>query len=580
MKRRILGAAAALALTGALAGATGVVASSAGAEPPAIPGSPRPAGPQSIAVSPVGTYASGVFNQSAAEIVAHDPGTQRLFVVNAAAGIVDVLTIADPTNPTKLFSLETAGLLAADGSLISDDGVANSVAVSNGHVAIAVEADPKTEDGWVVLFTVGGDFVNALRAGALPDMVTFTPDGRSLLVANEGEPAEDYSVDPEGTVSVIDVSGPIADLTQADVRTATFHAWDPDGGKVLHPDVRVFGPVTNPSRPVSENLEPEYIVAEAGSDKAYVILQEANAMAVLDVTTATFTDIIPFGFKDHSLPGNELDASDQDGAINITSWPTNGVYQPDGADLYSFRGASYVVTANEGDSRDWAGYSEESRFRAFSNNRVACPGGPLASWLTANDMTLSQLRDNTNMGRLNITTSKGLGDDGCIDEVFNYGARSFSIWTTTGQQVFDSGADFEQIIAERLPAQLNANHTANGAEPRSDDKGPEPEDVAIGAIAGRTYAFIVLERIGGLMIYDITDPRVPYFVDYVNNRDFTKAPESGDAGDLGAENVVFIPAGESPINGVAMLAVGNEVSGTTTLFRVDKVVPGRGKAGR
>jgi DNA-binding beta-propeller fold protein YncE len=570
MTRWLSATAAALVLLG-----SGAVAAGAS---PVERGRPGDGGPATVAVTPVGTYRTGTFDQSAAEIVAHDPRTQRLFVVNAARGSVDVLDIGDPANPDKRFELATAGVPAADGSAVAGGSKANSVAVRGDLVAVAVEPADKVTPGWVVFFTVDGEALNALRVGSLPDMVTFTPDGRTLLVANEGEPADDYSVDPEGTVSVIDVRRDARQLTQADVRTATFHAWD-DGAKALDPKVRVFGPLTNPDRRVSENLEPEYIEVEPRGRTAYVVLQEANAMAVLDVASATFTGIWPFGYKDHLLPGNELDVSDRDGAIRIGNWPVWGMYQPDGFASYQWRGQTLLVTANEGDSRAWSGYSEEARFRAWSAGRGVCPGSRLDQWLGGANAqgvaSLEALRDDARLGRLTVTTTMGLGGDGCLADVYAFGGRSFSIWTADGRQLHDSGSDFERITAERFPQFFNSNHRENRFDTRSDDKGPEPEDVAIGTVAGRTYAFIALERIGGLMIYDITDPRRVSFVDYVNNRDFSAPPGSPEAGDLGAENVVFIEAGRSPIRGVPMLAVANEVSGTTTLFRVDRVTPGR-----
>lgn len=549
-------------------------------------GTPRPAGPHTVTLSPTGTYATGIFDASAAEIVAHDPTTQRLFVVNAAQGSVDVLDASDATRPTKLFSLETAGVRAADGSVVEDGGAANSVAVRDGIVAIAVEAVDKTAPGWLVLADVDGTVLNALRVGALPDNVTFTPDGRTLLVGNEGEPAEDYSVDPEGSVSLIDLgrgkgTRDAARLTQDDVRTATFHAWD-EGARTLDPAVRVFGPTVTPERRISENLEPEYITVDARSRTAHVILQEANAFATLDIAAGAFTDITPFGAKDHSLPGNGLDVSDRDGAITITTWPVKGLYQPDGAASYTVRGQTLLVTPNEGDARAWAGYDEESRFRAWSDGKSVCAGSPLATWLATNDRgirTLDELRDNAHLGRLTVTTSMGYDEaNDCLSEVYSFGGRSFSIWTADGRQLFDSGDDPERIIAEQNPAWFNSNHRENSLESRSDDKGPEPEHVAIGEIRGRTYAFVGLERIGGVMTYDITDPRNVFFVDYTNHRNVDAEPGTPASLDQGAEGLTFIAAKDSP-TGAPLLAVANEVSGTTTLFTID-VTTTRGKRGR
>ena len=548
----------------------------------------RPPGPVQIELSVLGTYETGVFDQSAAEIVAHDPATQRLFVANAQSGLVDVLDISDTTNPTKLFELDPAGAATPEGDAIPAEGSGiNSIAVRDGVVAAAVEAPKKTDDGWVAFFDVDGEVLKALRVGALPDMVTFTPNGRTLLVANEGEPNDDYTIDPPGTVSVIDVSGPIAELDQMSVRTADFTAWDPDGPRTLHPDVRVFGPEEAPLP--SQNLEPEYIVADADNRTAYVVLQEANAIAVLNIEAATFTDVWPFGFKDHLLPGNELDVSDRDGQILIENWPVFGMYQPDGFDAYRWRGQTLLVTANEGDSRDWDGYSEESRFRsATSNDDEVCAGSPIDRFLDDNPfgiVTVEQLRSNTQgdiaMGRLTVTTTLGRGEDGrsaegCLHSAFAFGARSFSIWTTDGTQVYDSGSEFERITAEAFPENFNSNHRANSFETRSDDKGPEPEGVTIGRVAGRTYAFIGFERIGGVIVYDISDPRAPFFVQYLNNRDFTAQPGTSEAGDLGAEGLIFIEAGDSPTRR-PMLAVANEVSGTTTLFDITTTNPGRGR---
>ncbi len=339
---------------------------------------------------------------------------------------------------------------------------------------------------------------------------------------------------------------------------------------------RQVGPQTVSLSPVgtyATGIFGEYIVVDDKSRTAYVILQEANAFGVLDLARGEFTDIVPFGFKDWTLPGNVLDVSDQDGTIQLQNWPVKGIYQPDGADSYSWRGQTLLVTPNEGDSRDWKGFSEESRFRAWGNGKSVCEGSPLDAWLKSGNTqgisSLGKLRDNMQMGRLNITTTLGYDAEAkCISDVYAYGARSFSIWTTTGEQLFDSGGQFAPTIATLNPENFNANHTANGADARGDDKGPEPESVAVGEINGRTYAFVGLERIGGIMTWDITDPRNVFFVDYTNNRNFDAEPGTPESLDQGAEGVAFIAAKDSP-TGQPMLAVGNEVSGTTTLFAID-----------
>ncbi|MGW9635467.1 choice-of-anchor I family protein [Nocardiopsis alba] len=531
-----------------------------------------PEATEAIGLSVLGTYNTDVFDSSGAEIVAHDPRTQRLFVVNAAAAVVEVLDVSDPENPEKLFDLETAGVRAADGSVVERGGAANSVAVHGNVVAVAVEAADRTDDGWVVLFDTSGRSVNALRVGALPDMLTFTPEGRTLLVANEGEPNDEVTVDPEGSVSVIAVNRRPASLTQDDVRTADFRAWDE--GRELHPDVRVYGPDLSTGEPgtpgrVARNLEPEYIVADS-PHTAHVMLQEANAFGVLDLRTAEITDIVPLGVKDHMEPGNGFDASDRDGEIAIENWPVLGMYQPDGFDGYRWRGRTLLVTANEGDARDRDGYSEESRLK----NLDVCEDSPrVQEFLENNDQGIESVEELTadeNLGRLSVSAAEGLREDGsCYEEIHSFGGRSFSIFGDDGELLFDSGSDFERITAEAAPEFFNSNHRENNFDGRSDDKGPEPEGLVLGKVKGRTYAFIGLERVGGVMIYDVTDPRNVTFTDYVNNRDFGADPSSREAGDLGAEGLTFISGGDSPIPGVPVLAVANEVSGTTTLFRVD-----------
>lgn len=522
-------------------------------------------------LAPVGSYETGVFDASAAEIVAFHAGTDRLFVVNAADARVEVLDAADPAAPTRLFDLETVGLSAADGSTIPAGAVANSVAVrADGLVVVAVESDPKTDAGWLVLFDAAGtgDALGAVRVGALPDMVAISADGRSAVVANEGEPSEDYTVDPEGSVSVVSLPVALAAPAQSAVRTATFHDYEAGGPRTLPDGVRVFAGLPTPGpNPVSENLEPEYVTIDGTT--AYVTLQEANATAVVDLPSATVTDVWSFGAKDHGLEANALDPSDRDGGFELRTVPgLQGLYMPDGIASYSAGGETYLVTANEGDAREWGDYAEPARVKDLGKKGLApvCADSPLAA-----------LTGDTDLGRLNVTTADGLSADGsCYDELYAFGGRSFSIWSTDGEQVFDSGSSLEAVTAEAAPEYANSNHSESNLEGRSDDKGPEPENVTLGEVDGRMYAFVGLERVGGIAVYDITDPATSEFVTYVNNRDFSVSVEDADdeaaavaaAGDLGPEGLTFISADSSP-TGEPLVAVGNEVSGTTTLFALE-----------
>lgn len=480
---------------------------------------------QNLELKHLSTFKTGIFDEGAAEIVAYDAASQRLFFSNANANEIGVLDISDPSTPIEVTTIDLSTF---------GDGV-NSVAVYNGIVAVAEQADPITDPGVVIFFDTDGNFLNSVGVGALPDMVIFTPNGKKVLVANEGEP--DDGVDPEGSISIIDLTNGVANAT---VKTADFTAFN--GG--VPAGVRLFPDVAS----IAQDLEPEYITILGDSKTAFATLQEANALAVIDILTATITDILPLGFKDHSLAGNSLDASDKDDAINITNWPVFGMYMPDAITSFMVGGKAFLVTANEGDDR-----GEDERIKNLELDPTAFPNA-------------DELQEDENIGRLGASTIDGdTDDDGDYDQLFVYGSRSFSIWDDEGNLVFDSGNDFEEITAKAFPNNFNASNDENDAEDRSDAKGPEPEAATIGKIGKTIYAFIGLERIGGIMVYDVTDPAKAEFVQYINNRNFDADVESSEIGDLGVEDIVFIDAKDAP-NCEHLLVTSNEVSGTVSIF--------------
>jgi DNA-binding beta-propeller fold protein YncE len=497
-----------------------------------------------LTIEPLGTYATGVFDEGAAEIVSYDAETQSLFIVNGGASTIDILNIADPANPTLTSQIDVTAY----------GGAANSVEVRDGIVAAAVEADPKTDPGSVVFFNTSGEFISQVGVGALPDMLIFTPDGAKVLTANEGEPSDDYSVDPEGSVSVIDISGGVENVTDENVTTLGFTDFNTEGSRAgeLNADIRVY----SPNATAAQDFEPEYIAVSPDNSTAFVTLQEANALAVIDLNTAVITEIRSFGFKDHSAEGNALDVSNEDGAINITNWPVLGMYQPDAIVAYQAGDTTYLVSANEGDTRDYDGYSEEGEVSEITLDPDTFPNA-------------EELQQEGNLGKLELTVANGDTDgDGDFDAIYLPGGRSFSIWTLDGTLVFDSGDQLERTMAELYPDDFNATNDENGSfDDRSDNKGPEPEGIALGTIGDSTYAFIGLERISAIAVYDITDPAAPALVTWVSNRDFSGEPSEGTAGDLGPEGLIFISADESP-NGENLLVVANEISGSTTVYQV------------
>ncbi|PKO67956.1 MAG: alkaline phosphatase [Betaproteobacteria bacterium HGW-Betaproteobacteria-16] len=604
--------------TASLIAAAALVACGGGDTPPPQDGKATPVG---LTLEKIGGYSTGLFGVSAAEIPAFDAASQRAFVVNAAAGKVDVLDLSVPSDPVKIGEIATDGILSGS--------VVNSVAVKDGLVAVAIEASPKTDNGRVALYRAHDlKLISHVEVGALPDMLVFTPDGKTLLVANEGEPSDDYQIDPEGSVSLIDVNKP----SQPKVRTASFAAFNGQETTLRAQGVRIFGPGAN----AAQDFEPEYIAVSADGKTAWVALQENNAFAILDIKKAKVQRIVALGHKDHGVEGNELDASDDDLQANIRAWPSvRGLYMPDAIAAYSVGKQTYLVSANEGDARAWGedndaywagdasqGFVEEFRVKHLINRngwggRAGDDLPPQLNALAAggllNPSTFAycgavagnpgNCRADSNLGRLNITWTEGYrrdtmgnpilfnasglqdpaGNRLMYDHLYAYGARSISIWNEKGEQVWDSGADIENFLASdecmagaqrNIPCKtfFNSNHEEGDTlDNRSDNKGPEPEGVTVGTIGKKTFAFVGLERMGGVLVYDITDPKAPVRMDYLNTREdwTTEDPSTvlDTAGDLGPEGLAFIPAQDSP-TGKPLLLVGNEVSGTTAVLQL------------
>ena len=467
----------------------------------------------------------GRYDTTGAEISAYDPTTQRLFVTGAGAN-VEVLDLSNPAVPAlfKTFSFD-----------------ATSVTVKNGIVAIAVPfPGDNTKSGSVYLYESASSLEDPVivEVGALPDMVVFTPDGRRILVANEGERVG--SADPEGSVSIIDVG---RGIDKAQVKNATFKRFNDLRSELLNEGIRIFPDAAT----VAQDFEPEYIAVSSDGKTAWITLQENNSLAVLHIPAATFQDIIPLGYKDHNLAGNGMDASDRDGlsngpAIHIANWPVFGMYMPDGISAFDSNGQTYLITANEGDARA----NEEARVSTLTLDPTAFPNA-------------ATLKANANLGRLTVTNINGDTDgDGDFDVLYSYGARSFSIWSASGTQVFDSGDDLEQLTATLTPGLFNAdNNNPAQFDTRSDNKGPEAEGVTTGTVNGVTYAFIGLERAGGgVTIYDMSNPSNPAFVEYVRSNL-----------DVAPEGLFFISSEASP-NGSPLLVITNEVSGTVTVYQI------------
>lgn len=454
----------------------------------------------------------------AAEISAYDPATKRLFVVNnGTENRIDVLDFQDPTKPKVISKILTAPY----------GGYVNSVSVNGGLLAAAIESTVKHQNGKVVVFnTTTYAEVKSIDVGALPDMVTFSPDGRYILSANEGEPSTDYKNDPAGTISIISVK------ENYTVTTIDFSAFAGQQAALQAKGFRVFGPNAS----FVTNVEPEYIAVAPDSQTAWVTLQENNAIAKVNITTKAITAIYPLGFKNYNDDANSIDPSDKDNVVAFKKWPAKGMYQPDAIAVLHTGGIPYLFTANEGDVREWDAYVESKRAASLKLDAKAFPD--------AATLLLPE-----NLGRLNVTTTLGDTDnDGDYDELYSFGARSFSVWNgDNGSLVFDSKSDLDT----RAKA---ANFYDDN---RSDDKGVEPEGIAVGEVGKKKLAFVGLERADAVAIYDVTNPASPVFLQML---------ACGDA----PEGILFISAKDSPIQ-QSLLVVSSENDGVIKVYKPAKL---------
>lgn len=500
-------------------------------------------------VTQIGQYDSNV-GIGGTEIMAYDERLKRAFVTNGAVSGIDILTFE------SLVSGEFTKVRAVKRVFLADFGIENvtditSIAAhpSKDLVAVSVVSNPKTDPGYIVFLTKEGKYISNVQVGSMPDMVTFTPDGTKAIVANEGEPNADYSVDPEGTISIIDITKETGSFT---AKTLTFK------NVAIDEKVRV-----NSKGTVLQQLEPEYVAVSGDSKIAYVSMQENNAIATVDLVAEKILHVKGLGVKDHSKPGNELDGK-RDGETKIERLPLLGFYMPDAIDTFTSDGKTYILTPNEGDARDYEAYSEEVEIGDIADKVK----------LNANyyeGFTQEELDQKVADGLLDelkktkITIEQGIKPDGSYEALYSYGGRSFSIFDAeTMELVFDSGNEFEKITAEALPEYFNTSNDEIAFDKRSSAKGPEPETVITGEIDGKSYAFIALERVSGIMVYDLTNPKTPKFVTFITSRDYSEDIK----GDVSPEGLRFIAADKSP-TGKALLAATHEVSGTVAIYEFD-----------
>ena len=492
-----------------------------------------------------GRYNSGAMSADGGslEIVQYNAKNGFAYAVSGVKGKLIAVDLNASLSGDKAAELggteyDIKSLVSADGFTYGDM-TSVSVSPDGGTLAVAIQAEDYTANGIVALFTCGADgsltLSGTVPVGVQPDMVTFTPDGKYILTANEGEPRLGYTaegaVDPKGSVTVIDAATLAA-------KTVDFTAFDSaDARQTLVAEGIVLKKDTLPS----VDLEPEYIACD--NDTAYITCQEANAIAVLDIAKGEFTGVYSVGFEDYSQVPIDLGNNDKTYAPH-TYDDLKGIRMPDAVSLYQVNGTTYLITANEGDSRTW----------------------PVDTETDVNEIK-SKTSPNGKTFEKKVTWFDASQYDGLESGVdYLFGGRSFSVLRVTEsglEEVYDSGSDFEAITAKHFPDNFNCSNDNIVLEDRSGKKGPEPEGTAVGTVNGRTYAFIALERVGGVMIYDVTDPAKATFVNYINSREFAADIQ----GDVSPEGLCFVPAAASR-TGKPLLLAACEVSGTLAVYEL------------
>lgn len=496
----------------------------------------------------ISSFANGLIDSSSAEIIAFDPAVNRLYIANSIAARMDIVDFSNPSMPVILDSIS----IAAYGNI-------NSLIAHDSMVVLAIENANAQLNGAVVFMDYNGNYINQVEVGAMPDNISFNKNYTKVLTANEGEPNDDYSVDPEGSVSIIDISNGMLNLTQANVTTLSLQIFNGQDSALIAQGVRIF----STSASVAQDLEPEYIAVSDDNTRAYVTLQENNALLSIDIVNDSILGISALGYSSYAAGSNNaLDASDQSGMVLITGdLPIKGAYMPDAIAYQTIAGQGYLFTANEGDSREFGSVEDAKRIGSSTFNGTLDPTAFPDAHI---------LRNNKFLGRLSALKYSGDTDgDGDYDELHVMSGRSFSIWNPmTGVQVFDSKDMIEQIIAAHpvFGSIFNASNSVGTPtlKNRSDDKGPEVEGIAVHQFNGHTYVFASLERIGGVTIFNVDNPSAPYYVGYYNNRSVSNS----NGPDLGAEGIIVIAAQDSP-NGQDLVILANEVSSTVTTYQMN-----------
>lgn len=523
-------------------------------------------------------FVNGVTLAAGGEIVSYANG--QLLTTNSSTGNHAIQTYS-LTGSGSLTSGLSVDLASTFGGAANISSVSSVLADARGFgiATVIPTANGSGNFGRISIFnSTTGAILNTLDVGYHPDSVTITPDGSKLIITNEGEfvntTAEGVFARP-GSISVVDISGvnsgnfasSIGALTSANVGTFDFSPTNLGAGaSLLGIRDNTFTANNATTTALAANIEPEFITAS--NTKAYITLQENNAIATFDLSTSKYEVISSLGSITQII-----DASDRDNGSNLASIGINdsvkGLPMPDTVTQFSRSGTTFLVTANEGDAR--VDDADISRASVSGLVDIVNDGG--------GDLVYSGSVGNTGIGRLSILEDMGNLDgivDAAIEDPHMMGTRSVTIWNAnTTALVFDSGSMIESYVAANDPTTFNMNSgLTSNFDTRSDDKGPEPEALAFGSIAGRDYLFVGAERQNGIFQFDITDLNNVTITNYFNT--VTNTTDSGGAF-ISPESILFLDALSNP-SGKNLLVVGFEGTGTNGSIGVFEVIPEPGSA--
>lgn len=525
---------------------------------------PALANEAAVKVTEISSITSGD-GEGSAEIATFHAASKRVFATNGVKNTIDIFDISDVSNPKKVGSVA----LSPYGNDVTSVAAGKDVVVAVVNVADKFSATgvPTTTNGKIVVFDTNGKVLSSPDVlGVLPDSVSFAPNGTTALVAIEAQPVcakddpataakedTDYTKasDPVGGVTVVDLSNPSAPV----LRFAGFDQFTVS--EMRAKGIAVSSVVNN----VSKDFEPEFVSA-VDNNYAYVTIQEANAIGKLNIQSATFESITR-AFESR-VATVARDTSDRDSSAGPRNYRNVvGASQPDAIAGFKLGSGHYFVTANEGDAREYTCLNDDLRASALKVDTKRFP-----DWKT--------LSGNAALGRAKVNPTIGDKDgDGDIDTIHLRGSNSMTMYRN-GIAIWDSADLLDQIQTQAFGvANINGSHSLSAdkatmnyvGQDRSDDKGAEPEGVAVGMVGDRRIAVLGLERMSALAVFDITQPGSPVFLEWLQMLP-TKATPAKDVKHWSPEGIVFVPANKSP-SGKALIITSYELSGSLSIHQME-----------